>query len=223
MIVLAAAQVKASSRSPKSQIPMANPSTPITAAQPLVLASGSRYRAALLQRLGVPFEAVAADVDERRFPQETAEALAERLARTKASSLKVRFRERWILGSDQVASLGGQFFGKPGTRAAAIEQLALSSGRTLTFYTAVALFGPTPKQIFTAIDQTRVRFRSLTAEEIARYVDAEKPFDCAGSFRCEGLGIALFDKIESTDPTGLIGLPLIAVRKLLAEAGLSIP
>lgn len=202
---------------------MANPAQPISPAAPLVLASESPYRAALLQRLGVPFEAAAARVDESRFPGEPTEQLAERLARMKASALRPRFPGRWILGSDQVASLAGKALGKPGTRERAIEQLALCSGRTVTFYTVAALFGPEPRQISTMLDTTHVRFRQLSGAEIGRYVDAEKPFDCAGSFKAEGLGITLFEEIRSMDPTALIGLPLIGVRRLLAEAGYPIP
>jgi septum formation protein len=202
---------------------MVKPVQPGGAPAPLILASSSAYRAGLLGRLKLPFEAVAANVDETRFPNEAAEELAERLARTKASSLRPRFPGRWILGSDQVAVLGAVCLGKPGKREIAIEQLALSSGRVVTFYTSAALFGPKPQQIATAMDVTRVKFRKLSADEIRRYVDAEKPFDCAGSFKAEGLGISLFERIDSSDPTGLVGLPLIAVRRLLADAGFSVP
>jgi septum formation protein len=198
---------------------MANPANP----KPLVLASGSRYRAELLVRLRLPFEAVTTGVDEARLPGEAPEALAERLARMKASSLRPRFPDRLIIGSDQVASLGSKALGKPGGRARAIEQLALCSGRSVSFYTAVALAGPPPLPIASTVDVTRVRFRRLGVEEIERYVDAETPFDCAGSFKCEGLGITLFEAIESSDPTALIGLPLIKLRQLLANSGLALP
>jgi septum formation protein len=202
---------------------MVNTDHPISPKAPLVLASTSPYRAALLKRLNVPFEAQASKVDEMRYPGEVLEEMAERLARMKASALRVRFPARWILGSDQVASLAGQPMGKPGNRVRAIEQLAMSAGRTVIFYTCAALFGPN-KQIATVTDATRVRFRKLSPGEIERYVDAEKPFDCAGSFKCEGLGISLFEDISSHDPTALIGLPLIGVRRMLAEtAGFSVP
>lgn len=195
----------------------------VAAGKPLILASQSAYRAGLLTRLGLPFEQVATNVDETRFPGEDPEALAERLARMKASVLRPRFPDRLIIGSDQVASLGGQAIGKPGNRVRAIEQLAMCAGRNVSFYTAVAVGGPPPAQILSAVDVTRVRFRKLGVDEIERYVDAEKPFDCAGSFKIEGLGITLFERVESSDPTGLIGLPLMALRNLLAQHGRSLP
>lgn len=202
---------------------MVNKDHPISRQAPLVLASTSHYRAELLKRLHVPFEAHASKVDEMRYPGEVLEEMAERLARMKASALRVRFPARWILGADQVASLSGQPMGKPGNRVRAVEQLAMSSGRTVTFYTCAALFGP-GKQIATVMDATRVRFRKLSPGEIERYVDAEKPFDCAGSFKVEGLGISLFEDISCHDPTALVGLPLIGVRRMLAEtAGFAVP
>ena len=128
----------------------------------------------------------------------------------------------WVLGSDQVADLGGLPLGKSGGREAAIAQLQAMSGREVVFHTAVCLArsGEPP---LAAADRTQVRFRALAADEIARYVDAEQPFDCAGSFKCEGLGIALFDAIDNQDPTALIGLPLIATAALLRRAGFAVP
>lgn len=193
----------------------------ISAEAPLVLASSSRYRAELLRRLGVPFVAQAPDLDESPLAGEAPAALAQRLAQAKARALLQRFPDRWILGSDQVPSLDGQVLGKPGTRERAREQLHAFSGREVLFHTAIALVSA--GGMHEALDITTVRFRMLSAEEIERYLDAEPAFDCAGSFRVEGLGISLFEAIESRDPTGLVGLPLIAVRRLLATAGLSLP
>lgn len=193
----------------------------ISAQSPLVLASSSRYRAELLRRLGIPFVAAAPDLDESPRPGEAPPDLARRLALEKARAMLARFPDRWVLGSDQVPSLAGQVLGKPGTRERARAQLQSFSGKPVVFHTAVALV--CAGQALEALDATTVRFRDLSAGEIGRYLDAEPAFDCAGSFKAEGLGIALFTAIESRDPTGLIGLPLIAVRGLLAQAGCAIP
>ena len=193
----------------------------ISAQSPLMLASSSRYRAELLRRLGIPFVAAAPDLDESPRPGEAPPDLARRLALEKARAMLARFPDRWVLGSDQVPSLAGQVLGKPGTRERARAQLQSFSGKPVVFHTAVALV--CAGQALEALDATTVRFRDLSAGEIGRYLDAEPAFDCAGSFKAEGLGIALFTAIESRDPTGLIGLPLIAVRGLLAQAGCAIP
>lgn len=188
---------------------------------PLILASGSRYRAELLARLGVPFTAMVSSVDETPLPGEAPQALAQRLACSKAQVIRRQHPQRWVLGCDQVASLDGHPIGKPGTRAAALAQLGSFSNRSVIFYTALALAGG--EEMHTALDTTLVRFRALRPAEIERYVDAEPAFDCAGSFKVEGRGIALFSAVESKDPTGLIGLPLILVRQLLAQAGCQVP
>lgn len=187
----------------------------------LLLASTSPYRRALLERLGLPFDTVRPDVDETPRPDEAPAALAVRLARAKAADAAARNPDAWTIGSDQVAELDGAPLGKSGGREAAIAQLAAMSGRTVRFHTALCLVrGGVARE---AIDTTTVRFRPLAPEEIARYVDAERPYDCAGSFKAEGLGIALFDAIESVDPTALVGLPLIATARLLREAGFAVP
>jgi len=196
---------------------------PITADRPLILASGSRYRASLLARLGLPFEALPSDADESRRDGEAPRALAERLALAKARTLSVRRPERWVLGSDQVAALGDRVLGKPGSRAAAVAQLRAQSGRAVAFITAVALVHEGSGALHRHVDVTTVRFRTLSDAEIERYVDAEPAFDCAGSFKSEGLGIALIEAIDSEDTTGLVGLPLIAVRRLLADIGQPLP
>ena len=187
----------------------------------LILASTSRYRRELLERLRLPFRVARPEVDETPQAGESPLALAERLALAKAQAVAVQFPDAWVIGSDQVAALGAQALGKPGTRDRATAQLGAMSGREVQFHSTIALIrGDTVLQ---AMDTTRVFFRNLQAEEIGRYVDAEQPLDCAGSFKCEGLGISLFEAIESRDPTALVGLPLIALSRLLREAGFILP
>lgn len=193
----------------------------ISRANPLLLASTSKYRAGLLARLGVPFEAVAPGVDEPPLAGETPPHMAQRLARAKAHAVAQAHPDRWVLGSDQVAAFEERVFGKPGNREAALAQLLACSGKSVVFYTAAALTGG--GRTFEQLDTTIVRFRRLSRGEAERYLDAEPAYDSAGSFKVEGLGIALFEAIESRDPTALVGLPLIAVRRLLGEAGYSLP
>lgn len=188
---------------------------------PLILASTSRYRAELLQRLGLPFECVAPRVEEVRLPDESPADMARRLAHAKAAAVALQWPGHWVIGSDQAAELNGQAVGKPGSVAAAQAQLAAMSGKTVCFHTSMCLING--QETFHASDLTEVRFRSLQVGEIERYVVAEMPLDCAGSFKCEGLGITLFDAIDSRDPTALIGLPLIALSKLLRQAGYLLP
>jgi septum formation protein len=189
---------------------------------PLVLASTSPYRRELLARLRLPFATQRPEADETPLPGETPVALVTRLALAKAAAVAAGRPGDWVIGSDQVAELDGVPLGKPGDRERAIGQLAAMSGRAVAFRTAVALVGPGGRQL-AALDTTTVRFRELARGEIERYVDAEQPFDCAGSFKAEGLGICLFAAIESLDPTALIGLPLIATAGLLREAGFALP
>ena len=188
----------------------------------LILASTSIYRRELLARLRLPFDTVRPDTDETTLPGEAPPALVQRLAEAKASAVAALHPQAWVIGSDQVAELDGQALGKPGGRDAAIAQLIAMSGRAVQFRTGVCLSraGSASRG---ALDTTTVRFRGLAADEIARYVDAEQPYDCAGSFKAEGLGIALFDAIESRDPTALVGLPLIATAELLRAAGFTVP
>ena len=187
----------------------------------LILASTSRYRRELLERLRLPFHVARPEVDETPDAGESPPALAKRLARAKAEAIAAQFPDAWVIGSDQVAALGPRPLGKPGTRDKAIAQLGAMSGKEIQFHTAIALVrGGT---VLEAMDTTRVFFRDLQAEEMERYVDTEQPLDCAGSFKSEGLGIALFDAIESSDPTALVGLPLIALSRLLREAGFTLP
>jgi septum formation protein len=188
----------------------------------LILASTSIYRRELLARLRLPFETARPEVDECPLPGESPQALAERLAVAKAGVIARREPAAFVIGSDQVAELDGRPLGKPGTRDGALAQLGAMSGRAVQFRTAVCVrhADQAPRL---AIDTTTVRFRSLSLVEIERYVDAEQPLDCAGSFKSEGLGITLFDAIETDDPTALIGLPLIATARLLREAGFALP
>ena len=188
---------------------------------PLILASTSRYRRELLERLRLPFHVARPDMDESPLAEESPSALAQRLARAKALAIATQHPESWIIGSDQVAALESQALGKPGTRENAVSQLSVMSGREIRFHTAVCL--ARGEAVFEAMDTTIVRFRTLNTEEIARYVDAEQPLDCAGSFKSEGLGITLFEHIESRDPTALVGLPLILLSEMLREAGFSLP
>jgi septum formation protein len=187
----------------------------------LVLASTSRYRRELLERLRLPFVVVRPEVDETPHPGESPHALAVRLADAKAAAVAAT-HDAWVIGSDQVAELDGQPLGKPGDRQNAARQLAMMSGRTVAFHTALCLRHADGRR-HASCDRTLVRFRPLDADGIARYIDAEQPFDCAGSFKSEGLGIALFDAIETVDPSALIGLPLIATARLLREAGFRLP
>lgn len=206
---------------------------------PLILASTSRYRRELLARLALPFDQARPEVDETPQPGEAPPALARRLARAKAEAVLGRadavldasgdpdapatHAARWSLGSDQVATFDGTPIGKPGTRERAIAQLQAMRGHAVHFHTALCLAGSDGRRL-EAEDTTVVRFRTdLSDAEIARYVDIEQPLDCAGSFKSEGLGIALFDAVESRDPTALIGLPLIATARLLREAGFGVP
>lgn len=190
----------------------------------LVLASTSRYRRELLARLTPGFRCVPPQTDETPLPGENPETLASRLAQAKARAVAKACPGTIVIGSDQTADLDGRLLGKPGSVETACAQLAACSGHTVAFHTAICVIDARalPPIILTAQDLTRVHFRKLDADTIARYVEREQPLDCAGSFKCEGLGIALFERIESNDPTALIGLPLIALCRLLREAGIEI-
>ena len=189
----------------------------------LVLASTSRYRRKLLERLRLSFDVARPDVDETASPGESPRDLAIRLAQAKACAVATQLADdAWALGSDQVPEVEGRALGKPGGRAAAIAQLDSMSGRIVRFHTALCL-AHADGRTFADIDLTEVHFRALTDTEIERYVDAEQPFDCAGSFKSEGLGIALFERIDNRDPSALVGLPLIATCMLLRKAGFALP
>jgi len=186
----------------------------------LILGSTSRYRQELLQRLRLPFRCVAPAVDETPLPDETPSALAMRLALEKARDVAMRHPGAVVIGSDQVADLDGHPIGKPGTHERAVAQLRSMRGRSVVFQTAVAVVRPDTGLERVQLAPVRVRFRSLGDDEIEYYLRTEQPYDCAGSAKCETLGIALLDAIESDDPTALIGLPLIRTCAMLREAGL---
>jgi septum formation protein len=186
----------------------------------LILASGSRYRKELLARLGLPFEVSVPDVDEAPKPQESPADTALRLAVAKAQAVQATQRDALIIGSDQVASSAGRRFGKPGNHESARRQLGELSGKTAQFDTAVALLDGRDGSLQSRIVQCRVTFRVLDEALIERYLEKEKPYDCAGAAKAEGLGIALIARIDTEDPTSLIGLPLIALSEMLARAGL---
>lgn len=183
----------------------------------LVLGSTSRYRRELLERLRLPFDVVAPQVDESAQAGETPAHLAERLALAKAQAVAALHPLAWVIGSDQVADLDGAPIGKPGSHAAAVAQLRLMRGRRLVFHTAVAVVAPGFARLRSV--PVTVQVRALDDAEIETYLRLEQPYDCAGSAKSEGLGIALLDAIHSADPTALIGLPLIATCALLREAG----
>ena len=189
----------------------------------LVLASTSRYRRELLARLALPLETAATDVGESPSAGEAPRELALRLALEKAQAVAARKPQAIVIGSDQVADLHGQPLGKPGTHERAAAQLARMSGQTVLFHTAVAVVQASRGFAQSSLATVTVRFRTLDAATIERYLLAEQPYDCAGSAKSEGLGIALLQAIESDDPTALIGLPLIRTAQLLRAAGLTLP
>lgn len=189
----------------------------------LILASTSPYRRALLERLRVPFECVAPEVDESPLRGETAPQMSLRLARSKAEAVASRFPGSVVLGSDQVALRGQEKLGKPGSVELCRQQLRQSSGQEVQFLTAVHLIDGPHGRVESHVDRTLVRFRELGVAEIDRYIATDNPLDCAGGFKAESLGIALFERIESEDPTGLTGLPLIWVCAALRRAGIPVP
>jgi septum formation protein len=190
---------------------------------PLILASTSVYRRELLARLGLPFESVSPEVPEEHRPGESPVDRALRLANAKARAVEARHAGALIVGADQVAALGSTVLDKPGDAARCRAQLASLSGHSTQFYTACVLVGGSPPLHQAHVDTTTVLFRSLHHAEIERYVGREQPFDCAGSFKAEALGISLFECIESRDPTALIGLPLIWLAAALRRAGYALP
>jgi septum formation protein len=192
---------------------------------PLILASTSPYRRKLLERFGLAFETVRPQVGEEHIQGESPSDRAMRLSMAKAEEVAARHPHAVVIGSDQVAAAGHQVLDKPGDAATCRAQLAMLSGTDARFLTACAVIGPTPGGTVRLVhlDTTTVFFRSLTSKEIERYVEREKPFDCAGGFKAEALGITLFESIESKDPTALIGLPLIWLACALRRAGYGIP
>jgi septum formation protein len=198
------------------------PSSPDSAGRALVLGSTSVYRRELLNRLHLPFTVEAPHVDELPLPGEGPDPLARRLAEAKARAVAQRHPEAIVIGSDQVADLDGEPLGKPGNHANAVEQLTRMSGRTVVFHTALSVVCLATGFAQHDLAPVRVRFRELTREEIEAYLRKEQPYDCAGSAKSEGLGIALLDAIDSDDPTALVGLPLIRTCRMLRAAGLRV-
>ncbi len=189
----------------------------------MILASTSPYRRALLARLRLDFSVLGSGVDESRLAGESPLGLATRLAHAKARHIAAGRPDAWVVGSDQVAVRGEDILGKPGTHARCIEMLRGSSGRTVTFLTAVAVVREADAARHEFVDRTEVVFRNLEEDTIARYVEAEEPLDCAGGFKSEGLGVALCKSIETRDPTALIGLPLLMLASVLRGVGYRIP
>ncbi|WP_438281327.1 Maf family protein [Pseudomonas alabamensis] len=190
---------------------------------PLLLASSSTYRRDLLQRLHLPFDWASPDIDEGRLGDEPAEALVRRLAAAKARALAATHPAHLIIGSDQVAVLGERILGKPHTFERAREQLLAASGRAVTFLTGVALLNSATGQCQIDCVPFTVTLRELDSAQVERYLQAEQPYDCAGSFKAEGLGVSLFRDTQGSDATSLIGLPLIRLVQMLAEEGISVP
>ena len=197
---------------------MSDPSRPR-----LVLASTSRYRQELLARLGIPFETVAPGVDESPVAGETPQMLALRLACAKAQAAQAAFPDALIIGCDQVAMVDTTLLDKPGTHARAVEQLMLMSGKPVAFFTALCLLNARTSRRQSAIVPVTVHMREFGIDQIERYLRAERPYDCAGSARIEGLGIALVARLEGDDPSALIGLPLIRLCDLLKSEGVELP
>jgi len=191
-------------------------------ARPVILASTSAYRRELLSRLRIPFDAVPPEVDEAALAAETPRALAERLALAKAKAVAQRFPDAVVIGSDQVADLHGLALGKPGDHARATQQLQQMRGQTLIFQTAVAVVCQASGFEQRDLAPVRVVFRNLSDDAIEAYLRAEQPYDCAGSAKSEGLGIALLETIDSDDPTALVGLPLIRTANMLRAAGVEL-
>lgn len=190
---------------------------------PVLLASSSRYRRRLLERLHLPFIWASPDIDESPQPGEAAEHLVRRLAEAKARALAASHPGHLIIGSDQVACLGETILGKPGNLANARQQLRASSGQTVRFLTGLCLLNSGSDHCQVLVEPFEVHFRRLSDQQIDRYLEKEQPFDCAGSFKSEGLGIALFEELRGRDPNALIGLPLIALIDLLQAEGIEIP
>jgi MAF protein len=187
---------------------------------PLVLASSSRYRRALLEQLRLPFTSASPDVDETPLPNESVAALVARLALAKARALAAHFPDALIIGSDQACALDDRILGKPRDATRARAQLQACSGRRVTFHTGLVLYDARTATWQQTVDTFSVQFRALNEADIARYVELEQPLDCAGSFKVEGLGISLFSALEGKDYNSLIGLPLISLCEMLRAAGL---
>lgn len=189
----------------------------------LILASTSRYRAELLRRLNISFEQIAPDCDESPFDNEPAAVLVERLAIEKAVSVAKLYPQKIVIGSDQVAWCGGQIIGKPGDHTTAVNQLSFLSGKSVEFHTGLCVMQAQTDRRLHSVVTTTVAFKSLSADQIERYLRTDQPYDCAASFRSEGYGSAIADYISSDDPSALIGLPVITVANYLSQLGIPMP
>ncbi|MBY5991070.1 Maf family protein [Ferrimonas balearica] len=188
----------------------------------LVLGSTSPFRRSLLEKLGLPFVCDKPQVDETAKDGESAEALVARLAEAKARAVAERHPNALVIGSDQVAVVSGTILGKPHTHDKAVAQLSAASGQVVTFYTGLCLYNSGANRAQTLVEPFEVAFKSLTEAQIEGYLKAEQPYNCAGSFKSEGLGIMLFDRLSGRDPNALIGLPLISLGELLANEGVDV-
>lgn len=190
---------------------------------PLILGSGSKYRREILDKLHLKYEVVKPDIDESAISSESPQQLVGRLAEAKARAVEDRMihKDAVIIGSDQVAVCDGKILGKPGNADKAIEQLLGFVKKTVTFYTGLAVLNTATGQCEVRVEPFNVEFRHLTEKEIERYVELEEPFDCAGSFKSEGLGISLFNSLKGNDPNTLIGLPAIALLDMLRTHGIN--
>ncbi|HEY7865785.1 MAG TPA: Maf family protein [Psychromonas sp.] len=190
--------------------------------QKLILASTSPFRKQLLEKLHLVFDTAKPDVDETALPEETATALVERLAIAKAQAIAPEFADALIIGSDQVCVNDGEILGKPGNFKNAFKQLKAASGKRITFYTGLALLNTRTGTVQSLVEPYAVQFRALNDQMINHYLEKEQPFNCAGSFKSEGYGIALFESFEGKDPNSLIGLPLISLIKMLEKENFSV-
>lgn len=188
----------------------------------LVLASSSPFRKEVLSRLGIPFDTISPDADETMLADESPSALVVRLAKLKAEAVASDYSDALIIGSDQVAALDGNILGKPGNHEKAVQQLQQASGRSVMFYTGLCLLNSKTGITQTDYSIFTVNFRKLNAEQIENYLQKEKPYNCAGSFKSEALGSALFDSLDGNDPTSLIGLPLIKLIRMLENEGVRV-
>ncbi|MEW4982322.1 MAG: Maf family nucleotide pyrophosphatase [Cycloclasticus sp.] len=188
----------------------------------LVLASSSPFRKELLEKIYATFDTASPDIDESSKPNETPLTLSKRLATEKASALAINFPDHLIIGSDQVAMLGDRQLTKPGSFEKSIQQLTLSSGNTITFYTSLCVLNSKTNETIIDTDICSVHMKNLSLEEITNYVKRDKPYGCAAAFKSEGLGIALFEKIEGDDPNALVGLPLIKLANILNTMGIKV-
>ena len=188
----------------------------------LVLASTSPYRREVLERLGIPFETSSPNIDETILPNEKPEKLVARLAESKARAVQKEYPDALIIGSDQVAVLDNQILGKPGNHKNAVEQLSNANGKAVLFLTGLCLLNSSTNTSQTIVERYSVKFRHLSSKQINNYLQREKPYNCAGSFKSEGLGISLFEKMEGDDPNALIGLPVIALVRMLSYEGIDV-